>query len=278
MIENETYTVQTSVGKFRVEKTPTHLKVGQWLQARARNFCVEIRFNDEAELQWLITKDGGCELDDKPIRGSSTLHLLHLSFTLLRTYIHVKTIKLLDNSKFDCSLPNGKKTTIFMNTYSYLFHGGTWYDINTNAVPMDPIQHQLYEETKPLYMDPSVYRDTYVKAPFDFKNPGLQEELTPLYEKVTTWKEFADSLHENYGKDELCRKIAPWYQSAVAILTKNRMLPAYWKIDIESSPQIPFTRIAMGGSRRRTQKQRRYRLPSEDYSILSPSDLYSARL
>jgi hypothetical protein len=40
----ERFYVQTAVGKFRVEKTETHLKVG------GRRFCVEIRISD-SELQ-----------------------------------------------------------------------------------------------------------------------------------------------------------------------------------------------------------------------------------
>jgi len=92
-MNTEIYNVQTSIGKFRVEKTNTHLKVG------GNRFCVEIRFTNEteAELQWLITKDGKCELEDKPIRGNNTVHLLNLSFTILKSYKNIKLITLLDN-------------------------------------------------------------------------------------------------------------------------------------------------------------------------------------
>jgi hypothetical protein len=257
----ETYYVKTSVGRFRVEKTETHLKVG------GKRFCVEILFGDPAELQWLITKDGGCELDDIPIRGSSTLHMLYLSFTLLKLYKDVKAIKFLDNSKFDCFLDNGSKVTIFMNKYYYLFYGGTWYDINTGAVPIDSSQRALYNETKSLYSDPSI------KKPFNFSNPSLQKELSPIYEEASTWKEFADTLHEKYNKDILCRKIAPWYLSAVAELTQNRMLPEYWIIDISSIEPIPFTRILFqtGGKTRK----RKYFKNNTIYT-LSPAELYDA--
>jgi hypothetical protein len=257
------YYVKTLVGRFRVKKTDTHLRVG------GKRFCVEIRFGNPAELQWLITKDGGCELDDKPIQGSATIHLLNLSFTLLKLYNDVKYITFLDNSKFDCLLDNGSSVTIFMNKYYYLFHGGTWYDINTGAVPIDETQRLLYNETKPLYTDPSI------KKPFDFKNPSLQKELGPIYEEATTWKEFADSLHEKYDRDTLCRKIAPWYLSAVAELTKNRMLPEYWIIDVSSAPTIPFTQIPTfqsAGTRRKT----KYFHKKDTYKILSPSELYDS--
>jgi hypothetical protein len=266
--KSERYTVKTSVGKFRVEKSKDHLKIG------GAKFCVEIKCNDvnseESELQWLITKDGGCELDDKPIQGNSTVHLLYLSFTLLKTYGRTRYIHLLDNSKFDCEFEDGTKTTVFMNKYNYLFHGGTWYDTKTNAIPLDPTQKELYTETKSLYTDPSVK-----KQGFDFRNPLLQAELTPLYEAATTWKEFAEALHAKYNRADLCRKIAPWYSYAVAIFTKNRMLPEYWKIDITELPPIPFTRLSSGGGKIR---KRNYILPSQDYTLLSPSELYSKRI
>jgi hypothetical protein len=259
---NEIYQVKTSIGKFRVEKTETHLKVG------AKRFCVEIRFgkSQRSELQWLITKDGGCELDDKPIQGSHTVHMLNLSFTLLKRYTDTTHLTFLDNSKFDCSFHDGSKITIFMNKYNYLFHGGTWYDTKMNATPIDPIQTSLYEETKALYIDPSV------KQPFDFRNPLLQAELSPIYDEVKTWKEFADALHKKYTKEILCRKISPWYSYAVAILTKNRMLPEYWSIDITDLTDVPFTRVPVSQRGGRTRRQ--YSLYNGDYTM-SPSEIYN---
>ena len=265
MSKNEIYNVKTEVGNFRVEKSNKHLKVGE------SKFCIEIKFSEicpeESELQWLITKDGGCELDDKPIEGSTTVHLLYLAFTLLKIYTNTERVILLDNSKFDCKFTDGTKTTIFMNKYNYLFHGGTWYDIKTNAYPIDNTQKKLYNETKSLYTDSSI------KQKFDFKNPLLEKELSPIYEKANTWKEFADTLYKKYDKIELCRKIAPWYSSAVAILTKNRMLPEYWIIDISKMTPIPFTRLTITGGNK-TRKQI-YISSNQDYTFLSPSELYT---
>jgi hypothetical protein len=238
-----------------------------------------------AELQWLITKDGGCELDDVPIQGSSTVHLLYLSFTLLKIFTKKTIVKLLDNSKFDCIFTDGSKMSISMNKYSYLFHGGTWYDIKANAIPIDPTQRNMYTTIKKLYTDPSA------KYPnFDFRNHYLQKELGPIYENVTTWKEFADTLYKMYDKTELCRKIAPWYTYAIADLTQDRMLPEIWSIDISNLPTISFTSSTLsyngskgGGcngsgcnSHNKTRKRRSsYRSLNQNYIILSPSELYS---
>ena len=268
MSKDDAYIVKTAFGKFRVEKTKEHIKVG------GSNFCVEIKFSEISpelsELQWLITKDGGRELDDKPIHGSDTIHLLYLSFTLLKTYINAKRVTLLDNSKYDCEFVDGSKTTIFMNKYNYLFHGGTWYDIKTHAVPLDPDQQKLYNQTKSLYTDP------LAKQPFDFRNPLLEKELSPMYNKAHTWKDFVDELHKVYDKTELCRKIAPWYSFAVAVLTKNRMLPEYWVIDISDIPPVPFKRLPPSGGHKT--RKRVYSLPNQEYILLSPSELYNKHI
>jgi len=242
--------VKTSVGTFRVEKTDTHLKVG------GKRFCVELKIGtDTSELQWLITKDGGCEIDDVPIHGSSTVHLLNLSFTLLKEYTKGTRVTFLDNSKYDCALENGS-VTIFMNKYSYLFYGGTWYEMKLGAIPIDSTQRAMYNETKALYTDP------FAKATFDF---GTQKDLIPIYEEAATWKEFADALHARYKPEELCRKIAPWYLSAVAVLTKYRMLPEYWEIDI-SDIAIPYT-VQRGG------KTRKYTRLRNTIILRSPNDM-----
>ena len=253
------YFVKTSVGTFRVEKTATHLRVG------GKRFCVELKIGtDTSELQWLITKDGGCEIDDVPIHGSATIHLLNLSFTLLKLYTKGTRVTFLDNSKYDCILGNASTVTIFMNKYSYLFYGGTWYDIKVGAIPIDSTQRDMYNKTKTLYTAP-------LAKSFDFGNPILQKELMPIYEQAASWKEFANVLHARYRTEDLCRKIAPWYSSAVAVLTEFRMLPEYWVIDIKDIA-LPFTYVQRGG------KTRRYTRERNDVTIQSPSELYSLAL
>ena len=270
-VDEEKYKIQTSVGKFRVDKTKTHLRVG------GKKFCVEIKLYDSdtpefAELQWLITKDGGCELNDALIKGESTVHLLKLSLTLLKLYRNVQFINLLDNSKYDCEFADKTKKTIFINKYNYLFHGATWYDEKVGAVPIDSALKELYNEAKPLYTEPSAKHSS-----FDFRNKVLQMELAPLYEATRTWKEFADILHEKYDNQTLCQKISPWYDYAVATLTKDRMLPEFWKIDI-TDINIPFTQVIEGGGKKRITRKIQYSVPNEEYFTISPSELYHKKL
>jgi len=277
-MDNENYQVQTSVGIFRVSKTQTHLNIG------GKKFCVDIKLYDShmpdfSELQWLITKDGGCEqvgckplaafgeLNDKLIKGDTTVHLLKLSLTILKLYRKVQFIKLLDNSKYNCVIDDKSNKTIYINKYNYLFYGGTWYDEKIGAIPIDPALKKLYDETKSLYTDPSAKPQS-----FDFRNKLLQIELTPIYDATNTWKEFAELLHKQYESKTLCKKISPWYEDAVAILTNNRMLPEFWKIDI-TDINIPFTRIVQQGGRRKTRKGK-YRVPNNEDFTISPSELY----
>jgi len=268
-MEIDNYKVQTSVGIFRVDKTKTHLRIG------GSKFCVEIKLYDSempehAELQWLMTKEGGCELNNKLIKGDATVHLLKLSLTILKIYRKVQFIKLLDNSKYDCQIDDKTKKTIYINKYNYLFHGGTWYDEKVGAIPIDSALKNLYDQTKSRYTDPLAKPES-----FDFRNKGLETELTPMYESTTSWKDFADLLHKQYEPKTLCKKASPWYEYAVAVLTNNRMLPEFWQIDI-TDINIPFKRIVAkeGGTR----KKRKFILPAtEDYTV-SPSELYNKKL
>ena len=100
----------------------------------------------------------------------------------------------------------------------------------------------------------------------------MEKELRSLYEKADSWKDFAAALHEKYDRTELCRKIAPWYISAVAIITDMNMIPEYWQIDISKIQPILYTRInSTAGSKTRKHK---YLLPNQEHFILSPSELY----
>lgn len=261
-MDNELYKLQTSVGMFRVDKTNTHLRIGD------NKICVEIKLYDTPELQWLASNDVTVEMPLDIKEADDTVHLLKLSLTILKLYRNIQFIKLLDNSKYDCQIDEKTKKTIYINKYNYLFHGGTWYDEKVGAIPIDPSLKKLYDETKTRYTDPSAKPHL-----FDFRNKGLEDELTPIYNATNTWKEFADLLHKQYEPTTLCKKISPWYEYAVAILTDNRMLPEFWKIDI-TDINIPFTRVKEGGGR----LSRKYNLPDTEVYLVSPSELYNKPL
>jgi hypothetical protein len=276
MIDQDTYNVKTSTltCTFRIEKSVSYNSYTQkynydMLKVGGRKFCVELKFNREeeaeAELQWLSTKDGGCELYDTPIRDKGTIHLLFLALTILKTYINVKRINFLDNSKYDCTLSDGSKSVIFMNQYYYLFHGGTWYDLKTGAIPKNLDEREKYEEGKALFSK---------KTQFDFRNPIIEREFRPIYENSRSWREFLDTIYKNKG-DNFCQKIIPWYSHATGILANNRLLPGYWILNLENSlyEPIPFTRIvSSGGTRKKT-----YKIRADRYDVKTPSELYDLR-
>ena len=267
-MSHTTYTVKTDFGFFRVKKesnnTYEHLHVG------GRKFCVEFRWHRGSQnsvLQWIDVLQGGCELQEKQIRKEDTVKLFDLAVTILKKYSpEVKHIELLDNSKFSCDLPRGKKGQIFMNHYNYLFHNATWYDSKLGAYPIDSIYKERYEKNKYIATDPS--KKTLF---FDFKNTDLNTMLTPLFNESHTWREFLDKLYLEYNDKNLCGILYPWYLEASVFLAGGLSLPSLWYIDIESRPTIDYEITAHIGGKRRTRKRR----PADDEEEISPSEIRS---
>jgi hypothetical protein len=245
--ESETYKVRTTVGDFRIKKYNTKNYSGSvtgdnYIKLGGKNFCVELKWNDKnptlAELQWIVTEDGGCELKDIQIKGEKTKHMVHLAFTILRKYLPtVEKINLLDNSKYGCILPNGKKVSIFINKKHFLFHGGTYYDLNYSARPIHESEEKNYIQMKSNYLNPEKKSNS-----FDFGNPILQQELEPIYKETKTWSEFFSKIGNMSYK---CEKLYGWYDRAFGEISDKLTLPEYWFIDTFIT--IPYTIITNGG-------------------------------
>lgn len=272
----EHYTVKTDVGVFRVFKE-TYLDYhrnykNEFLRIGGKKYCVEYKWNktkpELVELQWIDVLQGGCEVSDKPIRKEATIHLFDLSLTILKTYTSVKSIELLDNSKFTCILPGDKKAHIFTNYYNYVFHNATWYDSKLGAYPKDGIEKKRYEENKSNATNPEKKPES-----FDFKNDNLNTEFEPIFESCSTWKEFLDALYAKYHSDNLCARIYPWYMNAALQLTGGVSLPSIWIIDAESRPSIQYEKISTGGGKKRWTRKRR----SSGVEEISASELRGLR-
>lgn len=258
------YTVKTDFGLFSITKETStqyeHLHVG------GRKYCVEFRWNRGSpqsivNLQWIDVAQGGCELQEKQIRKDDTIKLFDLSVTLLKQYNpEVKKIDLLDNSKFSCDLPRGKKGQIFMNYYNYLFHNATWYDSKLGAYPIDSVDKERYEKNKYIATDPSKKASM-----FDFKNTDLNTLLTPLYNESHTWREFLDKLYLEYKDKNLCGILYPWYLEVSVFLAGGLSLPSLWYIDVDLRPSIDYEITTHVGGKRRTRK-RRSTIDEEDIS------------
>jgi hypothetical protein len=252
----ESYIVKTGVGRFRVEKTVkrgynTNKISGEFLKIGGKNLCVELYWKDSdttnADLQWINVEQGGCELNGVPIKKEKTQHMFHLAITLLKKYLpDVKTITLLDNSKFKCILPNGKIIQIHTIKYHFLKHGSTYYDLKFGAVPINDSEKIIYEKIKSNYSDPS-------KKPqsFNFINDALINEFMPIYQSSATWAEFFSKIKSTM--ESSCEKIAGWYLNAFYYISDKTPMPEYWVID--KFENIDYVRVQNAGTR----KMRKYR-------------------
>lgn len=285
-IPDEKYTVQTSVGHFRIEKmTNLHPYSGAYqyeiLRVGGKKFCIFIKFNRntprEAELQWLITNEGGCELTGKEIRGSATQHLLYLTITILRTIIPtVRVLKLLDNSKIPCVVSVNNSQTVYLDKYYFMLYGSTWYERMFSAFPMGEVTRNTYKQKQEKYTDPK-----YKPQTFDFRNHDLDKLLSPIFATSSTWAEFGQRMSETYSP--ACSYLYPWYLHAVASIMDNEAFPEHWGIDATKTPAIAYKRLTNGGRRRNhtTKKVTNYKdinKNSEHNNIqMSPDDIYNIK-
>ena len=275
-MDDSTYYVKTSVGKFRVEKSASYKSNGSLkyhlLKIGGQKFCIEYAFTtnpDTAELQWIFTEKGGCEINNIPIKGEKTIHLFYLSIALLKQYGNFKQIYFIDNSTFPCILPNGQVSKISLNKYYILFHRNTWYEAKLNARPKYSEDIESYNKIKESFSDPSKKPDT-----FDFKNVDLERILTPIYDSSTTWVEFLNAV---YKLPDVCQKIYPWYINAIMNIKSRYALPEQWVVDInDSTPVISYKRISLVGGTRKLRRLPEYKGES-DYYIPFPEEIRNFR-
>jgi len=240
------FTVKKSVSMSYSSTDPVYdfVKVG------GEDMCVEYKYNKsnptQVELQWLHTAGQKCVEGDMTIQGEHTLFLFYVSIQILKLYTPVTHIELLDNSKFSCTLPNGKIEKMHLNHYYFLFHGKTWYQAKFGAYPFDPAQRAQYESCLKNFDDPAMK-----PASFDFRNRDLQQVFSPIWQSTSTWKAF---FHKIKTIPNICQKVYPWYISAAILLTNKNNIPSVWCIDVRKLrfDPIPFERVAktVGGRTR----------------------------
>lgn len=268
-------TCKTQFGKFRIKLEDKNIYVG------GRNFCVNIVLNEfDTQLYWLKTEEGGCELNEKEIRGDNTIKMVDLAFSLLRIqpprlnslynrlddykrkyYQNIKRseVLLLDDSGF--TWKNTKKDkkykTNFLKGY-LLIHRKTWYEEKFNAVMCNPEIYLKYrEKANKNFDDPSKKPET-----FNFINSEAKEKLEPLYKKSTTWGEFINKFVGKYDKEKY-KLMYEWYRYAIYIIFDGVEINQDWKIDISKRPYIE---CGLEGGK--TRKNRR--ITFSNYNRLEP--------
>lgn len=254
------FTVKKSVNMTYMSAPPTHdfVKIG------GDDMCVEYKYSRKnptvVELQWLHTDGRKCAEGDMVIKGDNTLMLFYLSVQVLKLYTPVTHIELLDNSQFNCKLPDGTDGQIYLKDYYYIFYGKTWYEYKLGAYPLNPKIHKQYYSFSKNFDDP-----TKKPSDFSFNNDDLTKIFQPIWDSSNTWRTFIQKIKT---LPDICQKIYPWYGRASWLLRNKTEMPEWWVIDVGQLKfkPIPFERVEkMKGGRIRMKKYIRNYRNGSDY-------------
>jgi len=252
-MSGEIYKVKVGDVFFTVKKTVSMTynpadSVDDFVKIGGEDMCVEYKFNKsnptQVELQWLNTEGRKCVHGDMTIKGENTLLLFYLSIQILKLYTPVTHIEFLDNSKFQCVLPNNAPVRMELRYTHYLFHGKTWYQDKFGAYPSNPTVKATYNASAKNLDDPKMK-----PSAFDFKNNDLKEMFSPIWNDTKTWREFLGRIKTT---PNICAKIYPWYLHAMEILLDKNSMPNTWTIDVRKLrfEPIKFSRVErMAGGR-----------------------------
>ena len=267
--------LKTTFGTFRIritESSPRKNVILSYLYSiGGKNNCLQISIPNEenpevGDLLWIETERGECELDGISIRRELTHKMVLLLITFIKErHPTIHTLRLLDDSKLKCVLPNGKKATYSMMYHNLAFHQKTYYEKNFNARMISEEEEEKYKRILTSFEDPS-------KKPKDFvfNNSSLQTILLPIWDKTSTWKEFFKEIENVYG-DKKCIYVYPWIKDAISSIFGDYTINQNWYINLENNNliyQIEYT-IQRGGNRRRTTRKR-----SKEIDELSFFELY----
>jgi hypothetical protein len=259
--------LKTDVGTFRVNISnnetlsydptvgPVKKLLGYDIAVGGKNVCVFIKTHIDsttAELLNFKTKDGSCEIHDRVIHGTSTVHMVLLAFTIVKEVSpHITHIKLRDKSGFICTLPDGSPAGISLAFYELCFYGATYYERHFGARITLPELYVLYETAKQGFDKP-------IDKTFKIDNASLKILLDPLLQSSSSWREFFDKIHIMTNK---CAVIQPWYIQALELIMNGVVIgDVQWIIDLSNSTyikSISYTDISHRGGSNTRKKRRR---------------------
>jgi len=238
------FVAKTLFGNFQIKiSNKSFITIG------SKNDCVQISIkpNKQATLEWLGTDKGGCEESGKTIHGKDTIAMVDLGFTIMKQLVPDTNpfVHLRDSSKFDCTLQNGRKTSISNMIYNLLIKGETYYQDKFNA-------SLLYTESQDALTKYVTSWSDSIDKDFDFENDELNMELKPLLNESNSWKEFMEKVYKTYGQ-KTCLVIHSWYLRLYGMLAK---IPIHsdWKIDISKRDPIEYEISEVRNARSNTRK------------------------
>jgi hypothetical protein len=238
----------TEFGRFAIKVDRENIYVG------GKRYCVNISIRDhDIYMHWLSTDEGGCELDEKVIRGKDTVYMIDLAFSLIKKYYPDRgtAVVLMDDSGFRWSDKRGKKyKTNFIKGY-LLLHRKTWYEDKFNArMTNESVYREYRERADKFFDDPSKKPRT-----FDFIDKDARDKLEPLYNSSATWGEFIEKMVHHYG-DEKYKLMYSWYRKAIYVIMDMEIYQE-WVIDIANRPVIECGKMHKSGGGNTTKKKRK---------------------
>jgi hypothetical protein len=258
------------------------------------NKCVTISIpSNSTETSGIIAsieKKDGCAFDTEPPHPSRqpgfSQHLLLLGLSVARKLNPaVKRFYFDDCSHVNCEMPDKTIIPISLRNLHIAFHGTSWYEYYFDAKR----QHNHEEYRKRVN---NLYNPEKKPTIFDFKNPELNELLTPFYTASATWSEFFHTIEEKY-KAKKCAVVYPWLMQSLYIIFDGNMFDDMkWYIDIEENAaknKTPFVSFMsyhvrnQHGAGRHTRKRRSsrssYTYPEYTSFIMNPGKVatYSYR-
>ena len=250
------FTAKTSIGSFNIKITNRdYISIGNKI------YCAQIKYDasdNTATLDWLGTDKGGCEIDNKDIRGSNTIIMTDLGFTILRQlYPNVNPlVKLIDSSKFRCDLPTDRPVSISNMIYNLLLSGKTYYQRNFNAKLRYAKSEEAYNNFIENRENPNMFDKSY-----NFRVEELNEMLRPIMKASNNWSEFFEKLYRKFGR-QTCVVIHEWYLNIYGYLAQQA-IHTEWTIDISNRENVEYTISSRNNSRNYTRKAFIYN-PYED--------------
>jgi hypothetical protein len=271
----------TDFGKFRIKindkntidfDTRLVKKIGSIITVGGRNSCVSIEIFDNSDTAHFLNvkrTNGGCELNDKIIKGDLTVKMICLAFTITKEYAsHISKIALEDMSDFACKRRNNSIVGISLALHELMFRQMTWYERHFKAKLINDDLYKSYIEN----------RNNFNKKPpidFDFRNNDLNIALRPVIIVAKSWKDFFAYINNEY-KDEKCDIIFPWYKQAISLIFENINYERQnWIIELAGIPDcisieyIAENRLAGGNrTRKRNKENNNILLTSTDFDYL----------
>jgi hypothetical protein len=245
------FTVKTDFGSFRII-----INNRDYISVGAKNNCVQIAYNinkNTANLDWLGTEKGGCELNGKDIHGDNTIKMTNLAFTILhQLYPNVNPlVSLCDSSTFKCRIPNGNPVSISLMKYNLLLSGKTYYQKRFDATLKYSDSELAYNTFIKNRIDPLLFDKSY-----NFNNKDLNTALQPILYNSNNWDDFFKKTEDMFGRNT-CVLLYSWYLDVYGFLAKQA-IHTDWVIDIHTRPKINYIITNQNNSRNYTLKSYTY--------------------